>query len=89
MCKADILGEASPATQKELSSSFALFLLIMLLIAALFTSYFLQQRKIQAVHETVLSIFAGTCLGCSVVQQFGECIYLKGEGEYMYCTIWS
>ena len=31
----------------------------MLLIVALFTSYFLQQRKIQAVHETVLSIFAG------------------------------
>ena len=32
----------------------------MLLIVALFTSYILQQRKIQAVHETVLSIFAGT-----------------------------
>ena len=31
----------------------------MLLIFALFTSYILQQRKIQAVHETVLSIFAG------------------------------
>lgn len=32
----------------------------MLLMFALFTSYILQQRKIQAVHETVLSIFAGT-----------------------------
>ena len=32
----------------------------MLLIVALFTSYMLQTRKIQAVHETVLSIFAGT-----------------------------
>lgn len=31
----------------------------MLLIAALFTSYILQQKKIQAVNETVLSIFAG------------------------------
>jgi hypothetical protein len=31
----------------------------MLLIGALFTSYILQQRKIQAVHETVLSIFGG------------------------------
>jgi sodium/hydrogen exchanger-like protein 6/7 len=30
-----------------------------LLIVALFTSYILQTRKIQAVHETVLSIFAG------------------------------
>jgi len=33
--------------------------MILLLMFALFTSYILQQRKIQAVHETVLSIFAG------------------------------
>lgn len=33
--------------------------MIMLLMFALFTSYILQQKKIQAVHETVLSIFAG------------------------------
>jgi hypothetical protein len=32
------------------------------LIIALFTSYILHTRKIQAVHETVLSIFAGTFL---------------------------
>jgi len=31
----------------------------MLLIVAFFTSYTMQQRKIQAVHETVISIFAG------------------------------
>jgi hypothetical protein len=31
----------------------------MLLIAALFTSYMLQQKKIQVVHETVIAIFAG------------------------------
>lgn len=34
----------------------------MLLIIALFTSYLLQQKKIQAVHETVVSIFAGSLL---------------------------
>lgn len=34
----------------------------MLLIIALFTSYLLQQKKIQAVHETVISIFTGTSL---------------------------
>jgi sodium/hydrogen exchanger-like protein 6/7 len=45
--------------QKEKFSSWALFILIMLLIVALFSSYILQQKKIQAVHETVLSIFAG------------------------------
>ena len=51
---------APEAGQKETSSSLALFILIMLLIVALFTSYLLQSRRIQAVHETVLSIFAGT-----------------------------
>lgn len=45
--------------QKEILSSWALFILIMLLIIALFASYMLQHKKIQAVHETVLSIFAG------------------------------
>ena len=47
------------AGQKEIFSSWALFILIMLLITALLTSYILQQKKIQAVHETVISIFAG------------------------------
>ena len=32
----------------------------MLLIVAFFTSYTMQQRKITAIHETVISIFAGT-----------------------------
>jgi hypothetical protein len=45
----------------------------MLLIAALFTSYILQQKRIQAVHETVISIFAGAPrlgwipIGCRLV----------------------
>lgn len=38
----------------------AVFIDIFLLIIALFTSYMLQQKKVQAVHETVISIFAGT-----------------------------
>jgi sodium/hydrogen exchanger-like protein 6/7 len=33
--------------------------MIMLLIVALFTSYMLQQKRVEAVHETVISIFAG------------------------------
>jgi len=32
----------------------------MLLIVAFFTSYILQQKRITAVHETVISIFGGT-----------------------------
>jgi solute carrier family 9 (sodium/hydrogen exchanger), member 6/7 len=45
--------------QKEILTSWSLFILICLLISALIASYVLQTRKIQAVHETVLSIFAG------------------------------
>ena len=51
------------AGQKEIFSSWALLILIVLLIAAFFTSYILQSRKIQAVHETVISIFAGMMIG--------------------------
>ncbi|RPB28656.1 sodium/hydrogen exchanger [Terfezia boudieri ATCC MYA-4762] len=49
--------------EKEIFSSWALFILVALLIAALFTSYYLQLKKIQAVHETVISIFAGMFVG--------------------------
>ncbi|KAH8702573.1 sodium/hydrogen exchanger 3 [Talaromyces proteolyticus] len=55
--------DAPEPEKKEFFSSWALFILIMLLISALFTSYILQQRKIQAVHETVLSIFGGMFVG--------------------------
>ncbi|KAF1971858.1 sodium/hydrogen exchanger [Bimuria novae-zelandiae CBS 107.79] len=51
------------AGQKEIFTSWGLSILIVLLIIALFTSYILQTRKIQAVHETVLSIFAGMFVG--------------------------
>jgi len=46
-------------TQNEINTSWGLSIVIVLLMMALFTSYILQTRKIQAVHETVLSIFAG------------------------------
>ena len=51
------------ATEKERFSSWALLILIVLLIAAFFTSHVLQSKKIQAVHETVISIFAGMVIG--------------------------
>ncbi len=50
---------APDASQSEISSSWALFIMIMLIIVALFTSYILQLKRIEAVHETVVSIFAG------------------------------
>lgn len=40
----------------------AIFIFILLLMTAFFTSYIMQERKIQAVHETVVSIFAGMML---------------------------
>lgn len=55
-----MVEEPAEAGQQEIFSSWALFILIMLLILALFTSYILQSKKIQAVHETVISIIAGT-----------------------------
>tara|TARA_R110002060_G_scaffold26152_8_gene35686 strand:+ start:257 stop:457 length:201 start_codon:yes stop_codon:yes gene_type:complete len=54
------MDTAPDSSQMEIFSSWALFIMIMLLIAALFTSYMLQQKKVEAVHETVISIFAGT-----------------------------
>jgi solute carrier family 9 (sodium/hydrogen exchanger), member 6/7 len=47
------------AIQDELYSSWALLILVTLLIATLWMSYYLQLRKIRAVHETVVSIFGG------------------------------
>ncbi|KAH9884568.1 Sodium/hydrogen exchanger family-domain-containing protein [Xylariomycetidae sp. FL2044] len=49
--------------EQEIVASWAYFISIMLLIAAFFTSYMLQQKKVQAVHETVISIFAGMTVG--------------------------
>ncbi|KAI9749801.1 MAG: hypothetical protein M4579_006737, partial [Chaenotheca gracillima] len=62
----DADGAEPEAGQKEIFASWALFILIMLLIIALFTSYMLQQKKIQAIHETVVSIFAGMVVGLTL-----------------------
>lgn len=60
----DTDDETKPgASEAEISTSWSLFILICLLIAALFASYILQTRRIQAVHETVMSIFAGMVIG--------------------------
>ncbi|RKF62238.1 Endosomal/prevacuolar sodium/hydrogen exchanger [Erysiphe neolycopersici] len=59
----DELENEPDSSQMEIFSSWALFIMIMLLMAALFTSYMLQQKKVEAVHETVISIFAGMTVG--------------------------
>ncbi|KAK4224756.1 Endosomal/prevacuolar sodium/hydrogen exchanger [Podospora fimiseda] len=47
----------------EKYSSWAIFILLTLLIISFCTSYFMQQRKITAIHETVVSIFGGMTVG--------------------------
>ncbi|KAK0722569.1 putative sodium/hydrogen exchanger protein [Lasiosphaeria miniovina] len=56
-------GDPDQPAKNEINSSWALFMVIMLLVVAFFTSYTMQQRKITAVHETVISIFAGMTVG--------------------------
>ncbi|GJC95735.1 sodium/hydrogen exchanger [Colletotrichum higginsianum] len=75
----DITGAAlrlvrSDGSQKEIFAAWALFISIMLLITAFLTSYFLQERKIEAVHETVISIFAGMTVGLLLLVTSGDSI---------------
>ncbi|KAF9458708.1 Sodium/hydrogen exchanger family-domain-containing protein [Collybia nuda] len=52
--------------EEEYYSSWSLFLVCMLLILSLWTSYYLQIKRIRAVHETLVSIFAGMAVGLIV-----------------------
>ncbi|KAK4189550.1 Endosomal/prevacuolar sodium/hydrogen exchanger [Podospora australis] len=54
---------ASDPPKQESNSSWAIFILLTLLIVSFCTSYIMQQRKITAIHETVVSIFGGMTVG--------------------------
>ncbi|TFK71185.1 sodium/hydrogen exchanger [Pluteus cervinus] len=58
-------GGAVPE-EEEYYSSWSLFLVCVLLILSLLTSYYLQIKRIRAVHETLVSIFAGMFVGLIV-----------------------
>ncbi|GAO14107.1 hypothetical protein UVI_02038020 [Ustilaginoidea virens] len=60
--------------QKEFFAAWTLFIAIMLLIAAFFTSYMLQIKKVTAIHETVISIFAGMTVGLILIVTPGDSI---------------
>ncbi|KAJ6463530.1 Sodium/hydrogen exchanger family-domain-containing protein [Mycena sanguinolenta] len=49
--------------EEEFYSSWSLFLVCLLLILSLWTSYYLQIKRIRAVHETGVSIIAGMAVG--------------------------
>ncbi|KAJ7452071.1 sodium/hydrogen exchanger [Mycena galericulata] len=52
--------------EEEYYSSWSLFLVCLLLILSLWTSYYLQIKRIRAVHETGVSIIAGMTVGLIV-----------------------
>ncbi|KAK5089892.1 monovalent cation:H+ antiporter, CPA1 (nhx1) [Lithohypha guttulata] len=76
--------DPADAGDKEFFTSWALFIVIMLLISALFTSYLLQQKKIQAVHETVVSIFAGMVVGLIIRVSPGRSIQDSVSFDYQF-----
>ncbi|KIM41873.1 hypothetical protein M413DRAFT_445084 [Hebeloma cylindrosporum] len=51
------------AEEEEYYSSWSLFLVCMLLILSLLTSYYLQIKRIRAIHETLVTILAGMLVG--------------------------
>lgn len=55
-------GTVNPQDE-EFYASWGLCILCVLLIGALITSYYLQVKRIRAIHETVVSIFAGMVVG--------------------------
>ncbi|KAH7089321.1 sodium/hydrogen exchanger [Auriculariales sp. MPI-PUGE-AT-0066] len=59
-------GDKSEVESDELYSSWTLFIVCLLLILSLWTSYYLQIKRIRALHETVVSIFAGMFVGLLV-----------------------
>lgn len=52
--------------EEEYYSSWSLFLVCILLVLSLLTSYYLQIKRIRAVHETLVSIVAGMFVGLVV-----------------------
>jgi solute carrier family 9 (sodium/hydrogen exchanger), member 6/7 len=72
------------AGQKEILSSWALLILIILLIAAFFASYVLHSKRIQAVHETVISIFAGMIIGLILRLVGIEDVLLSVSFDYQF-----
>ena len=52
--------------EEEYYSSWSLFLVCMLLILSLWTSYYLQIKRIKTINETLVAIFAGMFVGLVV-----------------------
>ena len=63
----DAIPSGTPVVEEEeFYSSWSLFLVCLLLILSLWTSYYLQIKRIRAIHETLVAIFAGMFVGLIV-----------------------
>ncbi|KAH9922206.1 uncharacterized protein B0H18DRAFT_522439 [Fomitopsis serialis] len=56
----------APPEEEEYYSSWSLFLVCGLLVLSLFTSYYLQIKRIRAIHETLVAIIGGMIVGLVV-----------------------
>lgn len=72
------------AGTQEIFLSWALFIVILLLIASLWTSYYLQQKRIKGIHESIVSIFAGILVGFIVRVSPGHFIQEQLSFSYSY-----
>ncbi|KAJ7271078.1 sodium/hydrogen exchanger [Mycena rebaudengoi] len=72
-----------PPEEEEYYSSWSLFLVCLLLILSLWTSYYLQIKRIRAVHETGVSIFAGMAVGLIVRLAPGNMIREMLRGTFV------
>ncbi|CAG8739947.1 24236_t:CDS:2 [Dentiscutata erythropus] len=78
-----LLHEA-PVEEEELYSSWALLIQTVLLILALWASYYLQIKQIRSIHETVLSVFAGMFVGLIIRLSPGYIIQAMVSFKYSY-----
>jgi sodium/hydrogen exchanger-like protein 6/7 len=68
---------APPVTvpeEEEFYSSWSLFLVCLLLILSLWTSYYLQIKRIRAINETIVSIIAGMFVGAVLRLSHGDAL---------------
>ncbi|VEU19870.1 DEKNAAC100806 [Brettanomyces naardenensis] len=81
----DGLDDTNPVAE-EIFSSWALFIVMFLLGSALWSSYYLQQKRIKAIHETVLSIFYGMVVGLIIRVSPGHYIQdaVKFNSNYFF-----
>src|ERR1700761_3847928 len=92
---ADPTPTSAPVEVEEFYSSWSLFLVCLLLILSLWTSYYLQIKRIRAIHETVVSIVAGMVVGFIVRLAPGHLIremlvsHIPSDVDHSYATTGS